>query len=132
MRLRFRRRPPLDDTLERVPDDLPRSGLLREPLVVERIDVLGAEEVGPGTVRSAFRLRVRDADGKRCPDVAVDATIAGPERTASGQATTDLFGQVTFRMTGPSGRYVLTVDDVAAGGLAWDAEGSVRTATCEA
>jgi hypothetical protein len=61
--------------------------------------------------------------------VAVDATITGPERTASGTATTDLMGAVRFRMAGPAGTYTVRIDGVAAGGLQWDPEASTTEVT---
>lgn len=123
--MRFRRRSPKlltgdDAVLRKVTDDLPRDHLYAQPLVVDRIRVDEAEPLDDGQWRVAFVVRVRDADGKRCPDLAVDATLVGPHRQGTGTTTTDLMGQATFRMTGPAGRYVLTVDDVAAGGLTWD------------
>ena len=111
-----------------LPDDLPRRALLSEPLRVDRIDVDPVEPLGDGAVRVTFRLTVRDADGKRCADLAVDARIDGPERSASGMSHTDLMGQVRFRMAGPAGRYAIEVLDVAAGALTIDRAASQLTA----
>lgn len=130
-RLRRRARPPADPTLRKVPDDLPRGNLLAAPLVVERLESRPSERLPDGRVRVTFRARVRDAEGKPCPDVAVDATLRGPERTATGQGTTDLMGRIRFRMTGGHGVYSITIDDVAAGGLAWDATAGPTTATVD-
>jgi hypothetical protein len=115
-----------------VEDSHPRDGLFTQPLVVTALTASDPEPDAGGRRRVTFRATVKDAEGRRCPDVAVDATIRGPERTASGTATTDLMGAVRFRMSGPSGTYAITVDDVAAGGLAWDPDAGVTTATVQA
>jgi hypothetical protein len=114
--------------LERVPDDLPRDSLLCAPLTVVSLTAAEPEARDDGSVLVTFRLTVKDAEGKRCPELAVHATLEGPERTASGMGRTDLMGTVRFQMAGPAGRYRLTVDDVAAGALALDRDGSVLTA----
>ena len=114
-----------DNVPRTVPDDLPRDSLFTQPLRVDRIKVLDPESVAGGS-RVAFVVFVRDDEGRTCPDIAVDATIRGPERAASGQVTTDLMGRATFRMTGPRGTYTLTVEDVAAGALAWTADGTAE------
>lgn len=121
----------MPDELVKVEDSHPKDGLFAQPLVVASLTVGDPEPRDDGTVRVTFRATVKDAEGRRCPDVAVDATIDGPERSASGTATTDLMGAVRFRMSGPSGTYTLRVDDVAAGGLAWDPDGGVTTARVE-
>ncbi len=128
MRLRRRRRRPTPD-LERQPDALPKSGLFTEPLQVDALDVLDGEVLDDGQLRATFRVEVRDADGRRCPDVAVEAEVRGPERTRTVQGTTDLFGRIRFRMTGPAGRYDLRLTDVGAKGLAWDADVGPTTAS---
>lgn len=128
----FRRRPRvLEGDLGKVPDDLPRSGLFTEPLRVDRITVRDPERLDEGGWRAAFVVRVRDAADKRCPDLAVEARIDGPERSATGMTTTDLSGRATFRMAGPSGRYRLTVLDVAAGALPFDRTASTLTAEAD-
>lgn len=132
MLFRRRREPDPDAVLRAVPDDLPRSGLFAEPLRVERITVAEPEALDADTRRVTFTVLVRDADGKRCPDLAVEARIAGPERTADGTGNTDLMGRVRFRMSGPPGRYELTVLDVAAGALAFDADASQLDAVADA
>ena len=114
-----------------LPDDLPRRGIFAEPIRVDRVEVLDPEVVDAARVRVTFRVTVKDADGRRCPDLAVDARIVGPERAATGMGNTDLMGQVRFRMTGPHGRYDFEVLDVAAGGLEFDRAGSTTTASCE-
>ena len=130
--LRRRRRPvPLDPTdpdnvLRTVRDDLPRDGLFAQPVHVARVKVVDPEPIDGG-VRVCFVVFLRDDEGRTCPDIAVDATIRGPERTASGQITTDLMGRATFRMSGPAGTYTLTVDDVAAGAMRWVADGDEAT-----
>lgn len=117
--------------LTRVEDSHPKDGLFRQPLVVAALTAADVEERGDGQVRATFRATIKDAEGRRCPDVAVEATIVGPERTATGSATTDLMGAVRFRMTGPAGSYRFTVDDVAAGGLEWDRDAGPTTTTVE-
>ncbi len=118
--------------LVRVEDSHPKDGLFSQPLVVSALTVSDPEPRDDDQVRVTFRATIKDADGRRCPDVAVAATIVGPDRTATGTATTDLMGAVRFRMTGPSGSYRVTIDDVAAGGLAWDADASQTGASTEA
>ena len=120
MRLPRRRRRTLPAELTRVEDSHPKNGLFAQPLVVTSLTTPDPEPLDDAQVRVTFRATVKDAEGRRCPDVAVEATIRGPERTATGTATTDLMGAVRFRMTGPPGSYEVRVDDVAAGGLAWD------------
>lgn len=117
--------------LVQVEDSHPKDGLFSQPLVVSALTASEPELRDDDQVRVSFRATIKDADGRRCPDVAVAATIVGPDRTATGTATTDLMGAVRFRMTGPPGAYRLTIDDVAAGGLAWDADASQTTASTE-
>jgi hypothetical protein len=107
-----------------IPDDLPRRGLFTEPVRVERLELLLIEDADQDQVRVSFRCTVKDADDRRCPALAVEARVAGPERTAGGLGNADLFGQVTFRMTGPRGTYRCEIIDVAAGGLDFDRDGS--------
>lgn len=127
----FRRRDePLDETLEKVPDDLPRDGLFKEPLVVG-LTAAGRDELDDGSLRVTFRATVKDAEGRRCPDLHVEATVTGPDRTATGATTTDLMGQARFRMAGPAGRYEIRIDDVAGGALALDGVASELTAEVE-
>lgn len=128
MRLPRRRRRHLPADLVRVEDSHPKDGLFAQPVVVASLTAGEPEPRDDGQVRVTFRATVKDAEGRRCPDLAVEATIAGPDRTASGEATTDLMGAVRFRMTGPAGRYEVTIDDVAAGGLAWDRDASTVSA----
>lgn len=113
-----------------VPDDMPRDQMFSQPLVCET-SARDTEDVEGGT-RVAFRVVVRDALGRRCPDLSVTATIVGPERTGTGQVTTDMFGAAVFRMTGPAGHYGCDVVDVAAGALEWDRDGSTTTASTTA
>ena len=128
VRFRRRRRRPTPQR-ERQPDALPKSGLFTEPLQVAALDVLDGEVLEDGQHRATFRIEVRDVDGRRCPDVAVEAEVSGPERTRTVQGTTDLFGRIRFRMSGPAGRYDLRVTDVGAKGLAWNADAGPTTAT---
>lgn len=112
---------PAGEQLTRVPDDLPRDTLFVQPLVC---DVTGSAETHDEDHRVVFKVTVRDAVGKRCPDLFVAADVTGPERSASGETTTNMLGSATFRMAGPAGRYAIVVTDVAAGALAWDREDS--------
>lgn len=129
----FRRRPHRleDPDAGPVPDDVPKRGLFSEPITVTSLTAKEPETLEDGRLRATFRAIVKDAEGRRCPDLAVDATIAGPERTSSGTGTTDLMGAITFRMAGPAGRYEIRIDDVAAGGLDLDRAGSVLEAATE-
>lgn len=131
MRFPRRRRRTLPDELVKVEDSHPKDGLFAQPLVITALTAAEPEPLPDGTTRVTFRATVKDAEGRRCPDVAVDATVVGPERSATGTATTDLMGAVRFRMAGPSGAYEATIDDVAAGGLAWDRDASVTSARTE-
>ena len=114
-----------------VSDDVPKKGLFAEPVRVTDIRVEETEEESAGAYRVTFGVRVRDAEDRRAPNIAVEATVAGPERTGTGTAATDLLGRAKFRMRGPAGRYELTVQDVAAGGLEWDRDASELTAAVE-
>ena len=113
--------------LRKVSDDLPRDSVFEQPLVVTA-EVLGDVEAVDGGKRVTFRVTVKDAVGKRCPDIHVEVRVVGPERTAVGEATTDMLGGARFRMSGPPGEYELTVLEVAALALRWDREASTTTA----
>lgn len=117
--------------LEPVEDSHPKDGLFTQPLVVSALTVSDPEQLEDGRLRVGFRATVKDAEGRRCPDIAVEATLVGPERTASGSGTTDLMGAVRFRMAGPAGHYAIVIDDVAAGGLTWDPDASVTEASAD-
>jgi hypothetical protein len=119
-RLRRRRIDP--EGLIGLPDSHPKRGLIAEPVRVARIEHADTEQLEDGTLRVTFRVEVRAADEARCPAVAVEARISGPERERTVSGATDLLGRVRFRMAGPAGSYRLEVLDVAAGGLDWDAE----------
>lgn len=127
MVLRRRRRRP-QVTLERQPDALPKSGLFSEPLRVTALDVLDPEVLDDGQHRTSFRVEVRDSEDRRCPDIAVEARLSGPERTRTVQGTTDMLGRIRFRMAGPPGAYRIEVTDVGAKGLAWDPQAGPSTA----
>lgn len=115
-------RTPPGEALTRVPDDLPRDTLFVQPLVC---DVTGSAETHDDDHRVVFKVVVRDAAGKRCPDLFVEAAVTGPERSATGDTTTNMLGTATFRMEGPAGEYAIRVTDVAAGALDWDRRGSI-------
>lgn len=119
MRLRRRRR---QLPVEPLPDGLPKRGLFSEPIRVTSLTSQGAEPAGSAW-RVAFMVEVRDDAGQRCPDVAVEAKLAGPTREATAVGNTDMLGRVRFRTTGPAGAYRLEVLDVGAGGLDWDRAG---------
>ncbi len=119
-RLRRRRIDP--EGLIGLPDSHPKRGLIAEPVRVARIEHADTEQLEDGTLRVTFLVEVRAADEARCPAVAVEARISGPERERTVSGATDLLGRIRFRMAGPAGSYRLEVLDVAAGGLDWDAE----------
>ncbi len=121
----------LPDALSKVPDDLPRDTLFRQPLIATA-SVLGTptrREAGRATV--TFRVVVKDADAKRCPDIHVEARVTGPEREAVGELTTDMLGGCKFKMTGPVGTYAIEVLGVAALALDWDTDASTTKASVD-
>ncbi|MEX0834948.1 MAG: hypothetical protein WD010_02575 [Nitriliruptor sp.] len=126
-----RRRTPAPK-LEQQRDDMPKTGLFAEPVRVTELDVLEPEVLDDGRHRVTFLIEVRDAEGRRCPDLSVEARVSGPERTRTVQGTTDLFGRIRFRMAGPAGSYTVEITDVAAHGLAWDPEAGPITAEAAA
>lgn len=124
-----RRRPQV--ALEPQPDDLPKRGLFSEPVRITRLESLDPEPQPDGQVRVTFLLEVKDAEDRRCSDLAVDVTVTGPERSSTVQPHTDLLGRARVRMSGPAGNYHLEVLDVAARGLDWAADAGPRTASVE-
>lgn len=126
----FRRRPHVLDDPDAgpVPDDVPKRGLFAEPIVVSTLEAKDPEPLDQDRVRVTFRAVVKDAEGRRCPNLAVEATMTGPDRTASGTGTTDLMGAIRFRMAGPRGAYAIRIEDVAAGGLDLDRDASALEA----
>ena len=131
MALRRRRRRRAELTLERQPDALPKSGLFSEPLRITALDVLDPELLDDGRRRASFRVEVRDTNGQRCPDIAVEARLSGPERERTVQGTTDMLGRIRFRMAGPPGTYRIELTDVGAKGLGWDPQAGPTTAEVE-
>jgi hypothetical protein len=127
-RLRRALRPVPTLTLQRTPDGVPKHGFFTEPVRVSTLEVLDPEQTDDGRQRVTFRVEVRDAEDRRCSELAVDARISGPERSRDVQAVTDLFGRVRVRMTGPPGDYRIEITDVAARGLAWDRDAGPLTA----
>ncbi|MFP4310563.1 MAG: Ig-like domain-containing protein [Nitriliruptoraceae bacterium] len=125
---RRRLRPRRSLTPEPQPDGLPKAGLFAEPLRVTMLEALEPELVEDGQRRVTFRVEVKDAEGKRCSDLAIDARVTGPERSATVQVVTDLFGRARVRMTGPPGSYELELLEVAAKALRWDAAAGPRRA----
>ncbi len=123
-RLRRRRIDPA--TLVPLPDAHPKRGLITEPVRVARI-THEIDDVDEHNLRVTFSVEVRSADDARCPAIAVEARICGPERERTLSGATDLLGRIRFRMTGPAGDYSLTVVDVAAGGLDWASDGGEVT-----
>lgn len=130
----FRRSRPkaMDPELVKLEDSHPKDGLFAQPIVVSDLAPADPEPMDDGQVRVTFRAVVKDAEGRRCPDLNVTATIAGPDRTATGEAVTDLMGAVRFRMAGPHGTYAIELGDVSAGALALDRDASVLTASLDA
>lgn len=126
-RLRRRRIDP--STIVGLPDSHPKRGLLAEPVRVALLQHAGTEVLGEdgATRRVTFLVEVRAADDARCPSIAVEARVAGPERTRTVSGATDLLGRVRFRMAGPPGSYSIEVVDVAAGGLDWDRTAGATT-----
>ncbi len=108
---------PPGEQLRKVPDDLPRDDLFTQPPVC---DGTGSAETHDDQHRVVFKVVVRDADGRRCPDLFVEARVDGPDRAATGDTTTSMLGTATFRMDGPAWRYGIEVTDIAAGALEWD------------
>jgi len=119
-------------TIERQPDGLPKRGLFTEPIRVSRLDVLPFETLEDDQVRTTFLVEVKDAEDRRCPDLAVEATVSGPERTATVQGNTDMMGRLRFRMAGPPGEYAIHLDLIAPGGLDWATDAGPRTASTNA
>jgi hypothetical protein len=127
-----RRRRQLDLTLEVHPDDLPKTGLFAEPVRVASIQVLDPEVLDDGLHRVTFLVEIRDAEDKRCSNLAVEARVSGPERARTVSGNTDLMGRLRFRTTGPAGSYRIEVLDVAAYGLGFDPGAGETTASTEA
>ncbi|MFA9428865.1 hypothetical protein [Egicoccus sp. AB-alg2] len=128
----LRTRPTPAFTLERQPDALPKTGLFAEPVRVASLRALDPEAQDDGRHRVTFLVEVRDAEDKRCSDLAVEARVRGPERERVVSGATDLMGRIRFRMTGPAGEYAVEVLDVAAGGLAFDPEAGTTSTTTRA
>lgn len=113
-------------TTETQPDGLPKRGLFSEPVRITQLTALDPDTDADGHQRAIFLVEVKDADDRRCSDLAVEARVAGPERERVAAGTTDMMGRIRFRMAGGPGRYAITVTDVAAGGLDWDPEAGPR------
>lgn len=126
---RARRRRVGPDSVVPLPDSLPKAGLLAEPLRVAALEHVATDALDDGTHRVTFRVEIRAADDARCPAIAVEVHVAGPERARTVSGATDLFGRIRFRMAGPAGTYTCAVTDVAAGGLAWDRAAGPTSAT---
>jgi hypothetical protein len=121
---RLRRRRIDVETLVGLPDSHPKRGLIAEPVRVERIEHETTDAIEGGEHRVTFLVEIRAADDARCPAVAVEARVRGPERERTVSGATDLLGRIRFRMSGPAGTYRIVITDVAAGGLDWDRERS--------
>lgn len=119
MPLRRRARARRSIELEQQPDDLPKRGLFTEPIRISQLTALAPDPLEDDRYRVVFMIEVKDALDRRCPDLAIEARVSGPERVATAEATTDMFGRVRFRMAGPPGHYTIAVRDVAAGALEW-------------
>jgi hypothetical protein len=127
--MRLRRQAPRV-TVTTQPDDLPRTGLFAEPVRITRLELERTTPIDPAagdrseaaeTHEVRFLLEVRDAQGRRCPDLAIEARLTAPGRSVTVVGNTDMLGRLVVRTRGPVGSYRLEVTDVAAGGLAWDA-----------
>jgi len=116
---RLRRRRVDPSSLVGLPDSHPKRGLIAEPVRIARLSN-DPPEIVDGGHRTTFVVEIRSADDARCPAVAVEARVRGPERERTVSGATDLLGRVRFRMTGPAGDYAIEILDVAAGGLDWD------------
>ncbi len=126
-RLRRRRIDPA--TIVGLPDSHPKRGLIAEPVRIVRVEHAETTPAEDDQHRVTFVIEVRSADDARCPSIAVEARVTGPERSRTVSGATDMLGRIRFRMTGPAGTYDLEVTDVAAGGLDWDRERSALRAT---
>lgn len=130
-RLRRRRIDP--DGIVGLPDSHPKRGLLAEPVRIARLEHASTEVLDEGSSRRiTFLVEIRAADGARCPAIAVEAHVSGPERARTVSGATDLLGRVRFRMAGPPGTYAIEVRDVAAGGLDWDREAGTLALSVDA
>jgi hypothetical protein len=107
-------------TTETQPDGLPKRGLFAEPVRVTRLEALDPDADDEGVARATFLVEVKDAEDRRCSDLAVEARVTGPGRSRKVQGTTDMMGRIRFRMAAGSGDYRIELIDVAAGGLDWD------------
>lgn len=125
---RLRRQRVDPSTIVGLPDSHPKRGLIAEPVRIASIEHEATESLGDGVHRVTFRVEVRSADDARCPNVAVEARLSGPERQRTVSGATDLLGRIRFRMAGPAGTYRIEVLDVAAGGLHWDRDGGATDA----
>jgi hypothetical protein len=121
---RIRRRRIDPASIVGLPDSHPKRGLIAEPVRVERIEHASTEPLDGGERRVTFLIELRASDDARCPNVAVEARVSGPERQRTVSGATDMLGRIRFRMSGPAGTYAIEVTDVAAGGLDWDRERS--------
>jgi len=126
---RWRRRRRRRVEVERHPDQLPKRGLFTEPVRVSQLTPLEPEWLDTVTddaadaaprARVTFLIEVKDAEDRRCSDLAVDAQMSGPDRDGHVQGHTDMFGRVKVQMTGPPGRYAIEVLEVAAKALDFD------------
>jgi hypothetical protein len=129
---RARRRRIDPATLVGLPDAHPKRGLIAEPVRMADIQHQETITLEDDSRRVTFLLEVRAADDARCPAVAVEVRITGPERTRTVSGATDLLGRVRFRMSGPPGTYQLEVIDIAAGGLDWDRDAGPLQAAVDA
>jgi hypothetical protein len=119
-RIRAWRRRRLDpDTFVPLPDSHPKRGLIAEPVRIGRLELVETELLGTQR-RVTFLVEVRASDDARCPAIAVEARVSGPDRSRTVSGATDMLGRIRFRMTGAAGTYRCQILDVAAGGLDWD------------
>ena len=118
-------------TTETQPDGLPKRGLFSEPVRITQLSALDPDTDDDGRARATFLVEVKDAEDRRCSDLAVEARMLGPTRERVVQGTTDMMGRIRFRMADGPGHYAIEVTNVAAGGLDWDPDAGARSAACD-
>ena len=98
-----------------------------DPAAADQSDTPAAQP----RVRVTFMIEVKDAEDRRCSDLAVDARMDAPDRSGKVQGATDMFGRVRVQMTGPPGRYAIEVLEVAAKALTFDRSAGPTTASLD-
>ena len=103
------------------------DGAAADPAAADQSDTPAAQP----RVRVTFMIEVKDAEDRRCSDLAVDARMDAPDRSGKVQGATDMFGRVRVQMTGPPGRYAIEVLEVAAKALTFDRSAGPTTASLD-